>query len=202
MNNDKRTTRELALIWFWDELTYTPRNKVANKYFPKLHKTLTDEDIEFCYLSEHPHTEAKKEDDEDKEIEKLEADLWNSPTGTPPIKEEPKEGDILEGGGEKEGTTQKVATALLRHASNEHKLVSEYTQTEKQMFRAGFIHGDVQGNESGCIWGLEQGKAENTSLKTRIVVLEDALRKIICEDGEYRDADTRHGIATKALNQK
>jgi len=45
-------------------------------------------------------------------------------------------------------------------------------------------------------------EAENTSLKARIVVLEDALRKIICEDGEYRDADTRHGIATKALNQK
>ena len=116
-----------------------------------------------------------------------------------------KEEDILEWGGEKEGTTQKVATALLRHASSEHKLVSEYTQTEKQMFRAGFIHGDVQGNESGCIWGLEQGRAENTSLKARIVVLEDALRKMIAafyDEGMESDQWLIMDEAKEALNQK
>lgn len=56
-------------------------------------------------------------------------------------------------------------------------------------------------------------KYENESLKTDLGKamelayqsdkdnkrLKEALRKIICEDGEYRDADERYSIAQKAL---
>jgi len=40
---------------------------------------------------------------------------------------------------------------------------------------------------------------ENEALKERVKQLEEALRKITCQDGEYRDAATRMGIAQKAL---
>ena len=66
------TTREKALNWFWDELAYTLRNNIANKYFPKIHKTLTEEEIEFCYSSEHPIEAVKEEiSNREEEIKKL-----------------------------------------------------------------------------------------------------------------------------------
>jgi len=61
MNNDKRTTRELAIEYF-DDLSHEDRKRLSWKHFNRLDwHHLTDEQIEGIYNWEHPQSEAKKE---------------------------------------------------------------------------------------------------------------------------------------------
>jgi len=68
MNNDKRTTRENAMLW-WNNLGNAEKIKFWNKYpymipsfSTRLPKDLTGVEIERLYTAEHPtETETKKE---------------------------------------------------------------------------------------------------------------------------------------------
>ena len=75
MNNDKRTTRENAMLW-WNNLGNAEKIKFWNKYpymipsfSTRLPKDLTGVEIERLYTAEHPtETETKKEEGKEGDI--------------------------------------------------------------------------------------------------------------------------------------
>lgn len=77
MNNSNKTTRELAIdaLDWWNGLGLIDVMKLEDKYSIN-RNSLTRSQITTLYLSEHPETE-------DKEIDKLEQQLWDEPTGAP-----------------------------------------------------------------------------------------------------------------------
>ena len=65
MNNDNKTTRELALKW-WNDITHSEKGLYMEGDFKHRHpQSLTGIEIEHIYLSEHPtETESKGQEPE------------------------------------------------------------------------------------------------------------------------------------------
>lgn len=84
-----------ALAW-WNDCKY--QDALCRLHFPgKFTRGLLSPEIVAIYKAEHPELNKGEgiEDDLDKDVAILEADLWNQPTGAPQVKEDIPEGDFL-----------------------------------------------------------------------------------------------------------
>jgi len=61
--------QDAANNWFWNDLSWTRRNEIAEKYFPNYGKSLNPTEIETCYLAEHPTKEVQPPTPESKSYE-------------------------------------------------------------------------------------------------------------------------------------
>ena len=75
MNNDNKTTRELALKW-WNDITHSEKGLYMEGDFKHRHpQSLTGIEIEHIYLSEHP---TQPEQTDDTYIDKLEREIFRT----------------------------------------------------------------------------------------------------------------------------
>jgi len=217
MNNDKRTTRELA-IEFWSNLHYEEAQQLRTQYFPGA-MLISHADIEHIYLSEHPEQPIKE--DEELRMAYQAADMadWENKTGQYSEQSSNRgEGDILEG---ITGIKWHIDGLTVRDDRNEFvaECMSKNGNIKEDYANARLISKAPElAKENTSLKAridalLEMEKSDAKfldlciKLKARIVLLEDALKLIATtgqpdKDGYISINKATFNLAKEALNQK